>query len=162
MSDVHIKKSKSVKFIKSFVLFKGSYFIYFYSSWTTVCKLHCRQSSPNITEFMIQKGFGPEGYSLLEGYYVSRAIDIISKTGKTLMLWQDPLDNGVVVRILAIYIYLVVSYFQLYFLLLSCCCLPWCKRYHICNLISCLWLTFILQPFRCICHCWSSMKISFN
>ncbi|XP_025113570.1 LOW QUALITY PROTEIN: beta-hexosaminidase subunit beta-like [Pomacea canaliculata] len=59
----------------------------------------CWQSSPNITEFMIQKDFGPEGYSLLEGYYVSRAIDIISKTGKTLMLWQDPLDNGVVVNV---------------------------------------------------------------
>eukprot|EP00916_Digyalum_oweni_P025716 GHVL01042331.1.p1 GENE.GHVL01042331.1~~GHVL01042331.1.p1 ORF type:complete len:607 (+),score=56.62 GHVL01042331.1:128-1948(+) len=57
----------------------------------------CWQSSPNITEFMEEKGFNGS-YAKLEEYYVSRALDVIGGTGKNVIMWQDPIDNGVTVN----------------------------------------------------------------
>ena len=38
-------------------------------------------------------------YPKLEQYYVTKALGIISRTGKDVIIWQDPLDNGVSVGI---------------------------------------------------------------
>ena len=34
-------------------------------------------------------------YPKLEQYYVTKALEILSRTGRNVIIWQDPLDNGV-------------------------------------------------------------------
>ncbi|XP_076436775.1 beta-hexosaminidase subunit beta-like [Babylonia areolata] len=53
----------------------------------------CWESSPNISDFMEEHNIGGN-YSKLEQYYVTKALDIMAGTGKDVIIWQDPLDNG--------------------------------------------------------------------
>ncbi|KAL8613275.1 hypothetical protein ACOMHN_001599 [Nucella lapillus] len=54
----------------------------------------CWQSSPNISDFMKEHNFEGD-FPKLEEYYVTKALAILAKTGKDVIIWQDPLDNGV-------------------------------------------------------------------
>lgn len=56
----------------------------------------CWQSSPVIKKFMADNNLTT--FPELEQYYVTRALDIISGTGKHVIIWQDPVDNGVEVN----------------------------------------------------------------
>lgn len=56
----------------------------------------CWQSNPDIQKFMQQQGW--TSYSLLEQYYEKNLLNIVAKTGKEYIIWEDVFDNGVVVR----------------------------------------------------------------
>ena len=48
---------------------------------------------------MAKAGIKPGDYAGLESYYMARLTSIISKIGNSYIVWQEPLDNGVKVRI---------------------------------------------------------------
>eukprot|EP01121_Diplochlamys_sp_Union-15-3_P016663 TRINITY_DN5718_c0_g1_i1.p1 TRINITY_DN5718_c0_g1~~TRINITY_DN5718_c0_g1_i1.p1 ORF type:complete len:524 (-),score=76.38 TRINITY_DN5718_c0_g1_i1:60-1406(-) len=57
---------------------------------------NCWQSNPEIQEFMASKGW--KDYSLLEQYYETQLLAIVSSFGKEYIIWEDVFDNGVKVR----------------------------------------------------------------
>ena len=57
----------------------------------------CWQSNPDIAKFMQEKGF--VNISQVEQYYVHRTLENVRDLGYKYMTWQDPVDNGVKVRL---------------------------------------------------------------
>jgi len=53
---------------------------------------NCWESNPDIQKFMQQKGW--TDYATLEQYYEQNLLDIIAKTGKNYVVWQEVFDNG--------------------------------------------------------------------
>ncbi len=58
----------------------------------------CWRSNPDIWKFMISNGL--TDLSQVEQYYVQRMIQNIEDIGFKNIVWQDPIDNGVMVFIL--------------------------------------------------------------
>ena len=56
----------------------------------------CRQSNPNISDWMEEMGF--EEYNEIEEYYSLRIIDIVLSLNASVIAWQDPIDNNVTVQ----------------------------------------------------------------
>ncbi|XP_064489887.1 beta-hexosaminidase subunit alpha-like isoform X2 [Ornithodoros turicata] len=54
---------------------------------------NCWRSNPHVTEFMKRTGMGDD-FSKLEGYYMSRVMDIARKHNKSYIIWQEVVDNG--------------------------------------------------------------------
>lgn len=52
----------------------------------------CWQSNPQIQKWMAQRNW--TNYELLEQYYEQNLIDIVQKTGKKYVVWQEIFDNG--------------------------------------------------------------------
>lgn len=61
----------------------------------------CWNSNPSIREFMSSKGM--HNTAMLEEYYAKRIIGIVNQLGRSQIVWQDPLDNGVKVNALSLY-----------------------------------------------------------
>lgn len=63
----------------------------------------CWNSNPSIREFMSLQGM--HNTAMLEEYYAKRIIGIVKQLGRSQIVWQDPLDNGIKVRILSLFYY---------------------------------------------------------
>ncbi|XP_054714112.1 beta-hexosaminidase subunit alpha-like [Uloborus diversus] len=57
----------------------------------------CWASNPDIQAFMAEKKFG-DNYALLEGYYISKLLNIIKSLNKSYIVWQEVFDNQVKIK----------------------------------------------------------------
>lgn len=51
-----------------------------------------RKSSPNITSFMKENNIST--YVQLMELYVTKVLDIVERTNKSYVIWQDPIEDG--------------------------------------------------------------------
>lgn len=51
-----------------------------------------RKSSPNITSFMKKNNIST--YVQLMEFYVTKVLDIVERTNKSYVIWQDPIEDG--------------------------------------------------------------------
>ncbi|XP_064616416.1 beta-hexosaminidase subunit beta-like isoform X2 [Liolophura sinensis] len=55
---------------------------------------YCWQSSPNISQFMADRGYEPDEYYKLEEYYDTKVINIVRSLGAKVFIYQDPIEHG--------------------------------------------------------------------